>query len=74
MGYWPVGLLETVQTLGLTAFLFLGPLYEAGVVEGGWKDWIRLRGVDEVIGSWMGYRNLVAVRLSLLHMCCYILI
>lgn len=63
MGYFPVGLLEAVKSVGLTAILFLGPLFEAGIVRGGWRDWIRLRGVDAVINGWMGWRNLVAVSL-----------
>ena len=61
MGYLPVGLVETGRTLALTALLFLGPLFEKGVVEGAWRDWIRLRGLDEVVGGWIGYRNIVAV-------------
>jgi len=44
----------------LTAILFVGPLFEAGLVEGGWRNWIRLRGLDAVISSWMGWRNMVA--------------
>jgi prenyl protein peptidase len=61
MGYYPPGILDTVKCLALTAILFVGPLFEAGIVEGGWRNWIRLRGVDVVIGSWMGWRNFVAV-------------
>lgn len=53
--------METFQTVALTALLFLGPLFEAGFADGAWRDWIRLRGLDEVVGGWMGYRNLVAV-------------
>lgn len=60
MGWYPIGLLETAKAVGLTAILFLGPLFEAGIVQGGWRDWIRLRGLS-TISSWIGYRNLVAV-------------
>jgi prenyl protein peptidase len=60
LGYFPVGFAETVNTLMLTAALFMGPLFEAGIVEGRWKDWVRLRDVD-VLSSWPGWRNLVAV-------------
>jgi prenyl protein peptidase len=67
MGYWPIGFLETAQTTVLTALLFLGPLFEAGIADGGWRDWVRLRGINEVIGSWMGYRNLVAVCVVISH-------
>lgn len=59
MGWFPIGLVETVKAVGLTAVLFIGPLFEAGIAEGGWRDWIRLRGL-EVISGWIGYRNLVA--------------
>lgn len=64
MGYFPVGLLEATKSLALTALLFLGPLFEAGVVEGGWRNWIRLRGFNAVVGGWIGYRNMVAVRIA----------
>jgi prenyl protein peptidase len=61
MGYYPLGLAETAKCLTLTALLFLGPLFEGGVVEGGWRRWVRLRGVGTVLRSWTGYRNYVAV-------------
>ncbi|KAL3424004.1 prenyl proteinase rce1 [Phlyctema vagabunda] len=48
MGYFPLGIQESLQAVALTAILFLGPLFEAGVVEGGWRDWILLRGLDNV--------------------------
>jgi prenyl protein peptidase len=64
LGYLPVGLAETFNCLLLTATLFVGPLFEAGVVEGRWRDWIRLRDSD-ILSGWTGWRNLVAVRLSL---------
>lgn len=60
LGYIPVGFAETINCLMLTATLFIGPLFEAGIVEGRWKDWIRLRDA-EVLSSWSGWRNLVAV-------------
>ena len=65
MGYFPIGMVGVFQSLGLTATLFLGPLFEAGVVEGGWRNWIRLRGLSATISSWIGWRNMVAVRLYL---------
>ena len=61
LGYWPVGVEETVKSVTLTAILFLGPLYEDGIVDGAWKDWIRFRGVNQVISGWIGWRNFVAV-------------
>ncbi|RDL35173.1 Uncharacterized protein BP5553_07104 [Venustampulla echinocandica] len=60
MGWFPVGFLEAIQAVGLTAILFLGPLFEAGVIMGGWRDWIRLRGLGEITHGWIGYRNIVA--------------
>jgi prenyl protein peptidase len=64
MGYFPIGWEEIVKTLGLTAILFLGPLFEAGIVDGEWKDWIKLKGLNAVISGWIGWRNFVAVRPS----------
>jgi prenyl protein peptidase len=66
MGYFPIGIVEAFKGLGLTVILFLGPLFEGGVVEGRWRDWIRLRGLSASISSWIGWRNFVAVCSSLL--------
>jgi len=60
LGYYPLGLLPTIKSLTLTAILFLGPLFEEGIVDGNWRDWIRLRDFNAIIGSWVGWRNLVA--------------
>lgn len=64
MGVYPLGLVETVKGLALTAILFLGPLFEAGVADGAWRDWIRLHGLRSEVGSWIGWRNFVAVCVS----------
>ncbi len=61
MGYFPMGMEETIKAVGLTAILFAGPLFEAGIAEGRWHDWIRLRGVQDVISGWRGWRDFVAV-------------
>jgi prenyl protein peptidase len=61
MGFFPLGLVEAGKSVLLTCILFLGPLFEAAIVEGAWRDWIRLRGFSELFGSWIGYRNIVAV-------------
>ncbi len=66
MGYFPIGIVESFKGLGLTVILFLGPLFESGVVQGRWRDWIRRRGLSASISSWIGWRNLVAVCSSLL--------
>lgn len=61
LGWWPVGLLETLRSLFLTAVLFLGPLFERGIVEGEWKFWFRRSKLSESLGGWIGWRNYVAV-------------
>ena len=61
MGYLPPGFTEAAKCMALTCILFLGPLFEAAIAEGAWRDWIRLRGARELFGSWIGYRNIVAV-------------
>jgi len=60
LGYFPVGFEETVKAVALTSCLFLGPLFEAGIVECRWRDWIRLRGLDAIVSGWIGWRNIVA--------------
>jgi len=67
MGYLPIGISETLKALVLTAMLFLGPLFEAGVVEGGWRRWLRLQDVYAVLLSGMGWRNFVTVYISPLY-------
>ncbi|OCK85296.1 Abi-domain-containing protein [Lepidopterella palustris CBS 459.81] len=60
LGWWPISILDTARTLLLVSILFAGPLFEAGIVEGRWKDWVRGTHVREVLSSWIGYRNFVA--------------
>ncbi|KAJ5139041.1 CAAX amino terminal protease [Penicillium bovifimosum] len=60
LGWWPVGLLETMRGLLLTAILFTGPLFERGIVEGEWKFWFRRSKLSESLGGWIGWRNYVA--------------
>ncbi|OJD13300.1 hypothetical protein AJ78_06224 [Emergomyces pasteurianus Ep9510] len=60
LGWWPIGLLEIVKAFILTALLFLGPLFEAGIVMGEWKYWIRGSRFAETLGGWIGWRNFVA--------------
>lgn len=68
MGYWPAGVPEALRTLLLTALLFLGPLYESLVVEGGWRDWVALGPVKEVLRDITAWRNIVAVSSSLIFL------
>ncbi|KAJ5753745.1 uncharacterized protein N7511_007898 [Penicillium nucicola] len=60
LGWWPVGVLEVVRTLLLTAILFTGPLFERGIVEGEWRVWFRRSKLSESLGGWIGWRNYVA--------------
>lgn len=61
-------MLDAGKTLLLVAILFAGPLFEAGIVEGEWRDWVRGQTAREVLSSWTGWRNLVVVSLfSLFH-------
>ena len=64
MGFLPIGFMETAKALALTAILFMGPIFENGIAEGRCRDWIRLRGLSQTLKGWIGYRNFVAVRLT----------
>lgn len=61
LGWWPIGFVEIVKSLLLTAILFSGPLFERGVAEDGWRSWIKGEGVSGTLQSWIGFRNYVAV-------------
>lgn len=61
MGYWPVGLVDTLRVLGLTALLFAGPLYECLIVDGAWQQWLHLEPLKTVWSDWPTWRNMVAV-------------
>ncbi|ROV90334.1 hypothetical protein VSDG_08131 [Cytospora chrysosperma] len=60
MGYWPAGAPEALRALLLTALLFTGPLFESLVAEGGWRDWLALGPVKEVMNEITAWRNIVA--------------
>ena len=62
LGWYPVSVLEIAQSLLLTVLLFAGPLFEKGVVESGWREWISGGSLHETLSSWIGWRNFVAVR------------
>ncbi|KAI0395369.1 CaaX protease [Xylariaceae sp. FL0594] len=59
MGYWPLGIRETFNSLLLTAILFAGPLYESLVVNGGWRALASFRPVAAVFGEWIPWRNFI---------------
>lgn len=61
LGLWPASPTDIGRSVLLTAILFLGPLYERGVVEGEWRSWLQLRKLCESLGGWIEWRNYVAV-------------
>lgn len=65
LGWWPVGLPELYRPVLLTCLLFTGPLFERGIVEGGWREWVTLGPLVSTLGDWIGWRNYIAVRLLL---------
>ena len=62
LGWWPVYPTDVLRPLLLTMILFVGPLFERALAEGGWKRWITGRPLVETLGSHVGWRNYVAVR------------
>lgn len=64
LGWWPIDLADILRSLLLTAILFLGPLFERGIVEGEWRTWFRRSKLSESLSGWIGWRNYVAVSLS----------
>lgn len=64
LGLWPISIFDIVRGMLLVCILFAGPLYENGLVDGDWKDWIKLSGVHETLSSWIGYRNFVVVSIA----------
>ncbi|KAF2097317.1 hypothetical protein NA57DRAFT_57908 [Rhizodiscina lignyota] len=60
LGWYPIHLTDVARVLLLVAILFAGPLFETGIVEGGWRGWIKGEGAIEVLSSWTGWRNFVA--------------
>lgn len=61
LGWYPVSILELVKVLFLTSLLFAGPLFESGIAESGWRDWIQGHSLQDSLSSWIGFRNFVAV-------------
>lgn len=59
LGAWPISVWDTARSMLLVIILFAGPIFEYGVVDGEFKDWIRLKGVRETLTSWIGYRNFI---------------
>ena len=59
-GMYPFHLLDVAKCLLLVAILFIGPLFESGVVEGNWRYWIKPSCAKEAVyDDWQGWRNIV---------------
>lgn len=69
MGYWPLGLWDAVRSLLLVALLFAGPVYEALVIDGLWREWMTLQPLYGVWHEWTTWRNLVMVSSLPRHAC-----
>lgn len=69
LGWYPLKVYEIATSLLLTAILFAGPLFEKGVVESRWRDWIRGQSLHESLSSWIGWRNYVAVCFLVVPVC-----
>jgi len=54
--------MDIVKTMSLLVLLFMGPLFEAAVIERRWKDWLTARYLHETLASSIGWRTFVAVR------------
>lgn len=60
LGVYPVHLTDVARCVLLVAILFIGPLFEAGIVEGHWRNWLRLSFFKEAVyDDWQGWRNIV---------------
>lgn len=60
LGAYPINPFAIGRSILLTALLFAGPLFETGIVESGWRRWIRGQEMHETLSSWIGWRNYVA--------------
>lgn len=54
-------MLDIVKTLALVAILFVGPLFEAAIIERRYRSWLRFRGISEVLSDSILFRNYIAV-------------
>ena len=59
LGWYPVTVSSTVKVLFLTSCLFAGPLFEKGIVDSGWRVWIKGSMLRETLSGWIGWRNFV---------------
>lgn len=61
LGWYPISILEVAKVLFLTSLLFAGPLFESGFLESRWREWIQGHSLQEILSSWIGFRNFIAV-------------
>ncbi|GAB7352899.1 hypothetical protein MBLNU459_g3490t1 [Dothideomycetes sp. NU459] len=60
LGLFPVHLVDIAKCVLLVCILFIGPLFEAGVVEGQWRNWFKWSLIRQTVyDDWTGWRNLV---------------
>ena len=62
LGWWPINLLDTLKSFLLIMILFAGPLFEASIVDGHLRDWISGATLKDMLSTWIGWRNYIAVR------------
>ncbi|KAJ2899048.1 CaaX protease [Zalerion maritima] len=60
LGLWPLGLWETLNSVSLTAILFVGPLFRYFVCGDGIYEWLSLEPVKDVLNEITVFRNIVA--------------
>ncbi|KAL9084672.1 MAG: hypothetical protein Q9159_005102 [Coniocarpon cinnabarinum] len=60
LGWWPIDPVDIARVFALVVILFVGPLYEACVVDGEWRSWFSGRGFAETFSTAIGWRNYVA--------------
>ena len=61
LGLWPLQLVDILRSLALVLLLFIGPLFETGIVEGKWRQWFTGRTTVDVLTSSIGWRNYIVV-------------
>ena len=66
LGWWPIDPFDIAKSLALVTVLFVGPLYESGVIDGQWRSWLNGRGFAETFSYTIGWRNYVVVSFYLL--------
>lgn len=59
LGWYPFSPFDIAKILSLTALLFAGPLFEKGVIDSGWRHWVKGRDLYETLCSWIGWRNYI---------------